>query len=379
MTGVSGQNQYERCVEQAFAEFRAYDEVVDIVAAWEQFLSDISVASAFDFQWFPDPITTDTGAERAPTFTASLTSEYAIVADVIQEIDSDAQDFRQRLAPLTAVDTGNVAYDGISPETVDVCLLIASEQAQAARVHLDSFDDGFLQSPNVIPLEFSLIDQDTTPKYKFERMSLVGENFRDRSLPAHAQMSPRVSADGELASIQISISDFDRHKATGVLCNKQPPSLYLACHMWDRVFYDQLNDSQQIEWRREDPDQTLTFEVEADSLADRLNDSYIPNGSVNSTWVDDTLDYLCVVETAEKLTDTRYRIQFRNLSEKRREYKDVVVRGGEFSDLAMLFAGWHCENEVELERDDLDKLTEPTDSVGATDSEDYTQPTIGEF
>lgn len=141
---MSGQNRYERCVEQAFAEFRAYDEVVDIVAAWEQFLSDISVASAFDFQWFPDPITTGTGAERAPTFIASLTPEYAIVADVIQEIDRDAQDFRERLAPLTTVDTGNVAYDSISPETVDVCLLIASEQAQAARVHLDSFDDKFL-------------------------------------------------------------------------------------------------------------------------------------------------------------------------------------------------------------------------------------------
>lgn len=375
---VSGQDQYERCVEQAFADFRAYDEVVDIVAAWEQFLTDISVTNEFGFQWFPDPISSDAFTEQAPTFTASLTPEYSIVADVIQEVASDAQVFRERLAPFTTAETSDIAHNG-TPETVDICLLIADEQAQTARIHLDSFDDAFLRDPHLVPLEFSLIDQDTTPKYKFERMSLVGENFRDGSLPDYSQMSAQMSADGGLASIQIPVSDFDRHKATGVLCNKQPPSLYLACHMWDRVFYDQLNDSQQIEWQRQDPDQTLTFEVEISSLTDNLNEYYIPNGSVSSSWVNETLEYLCVVETAQKLTDTQYRIDFRNLSEKRREYKDVVVRGGEFSDLAMLFAGWHCENEVELDRDDLNKLTEPGDLADSTDATDYTQPTIGEY
>lgn len=376
---VKGQDQYERCVEQAFAEFRAYDEVVDIVAAWEQFLSDISVTNAFDFRWFPDPITTDSDTERAPTFTASLTPDYSIVANVIQEVPSDAQVFQEQLAPFTTIETSDIAHNGTTPETVDICLHIADEHAQTARVHLDSFDDAFLRDPHLIPLEFSLIDQDTTPKYKFERMSLVGENFRDKSLPDYSQMSTRVSSDGGLASIQIPVSDFDRHKATGVLCNKQPPSLYLACHMWDRVFYDQLNDSQRIEWQRENPDQTLTFEVEVGSLTDNLNEYYIPNGSVSSEWVHETLEYLCVVETAQKLTDTRYRIDFRNLREKRREYKDVVVRGGEFSDLAMLFTGWHCENEVELNRDDLNELTEPSDPAGDTNTADYTQPTIGEY
>lgn len=376
---VSGQDQYERCVEQAFAEFRAYDEVVDTVAAWEQFLSDISVTNEFDFRWFPEPITSDAFSEQAPTFTASLTPEYSIVADVIQDVASDAEVFRERLAPFTTVETSDTAHDGTTPETVDICLLIADDQAQTARVHLDSFDDAFLRDPHVVPLEFSLIEQDTTPKYKFERMSLVGENFRDGSLPDCSQMSTQMSADGGLASIQIPVSDFDRHKVTGVLCNKQPPSLYLACHMWDRVFYDQLNDSQQIEWQRQDPNQTLSFEVEVGSLTDDLNEYYIPNGSVSPDWVNETLEYLCIVETAQKLTDIRYQIDFRNLSEKRREYKDVVVRGGEFSDLAMLFAGWHCENEVELDRDDLDELIEPSDLASDTDAADYTQPTIGEY
>ncbi|WP_242401901.1 hypothetical protein [Halorhabdus tiamatea] len=376
---MKGQDKYERCVEQAFTEFSSYDEVVDIVAAWEQFLSDISITSAFEFRWFPKPITSDSGSERTPTFTASLTPEYSIVADVIQEVPSDAQAFRERLAPFTTIETSDISHNGTSPETIDICLHITDEQAQSARVHLNSFDDEFLRDPHLVPLQFSLIDQDTIPKYKFERMSLVGENFRDGSLPDHSQMSTQMSSDGGLASIQIPISDFDRNKATGVLCNKQPPSLYLACHMWDRVFYDQLNDSQRIEWQREDPDQTLTFEVEVNSLTDNLNNDYIPNGSVSSEWVEETLEYLCVVETAQKLTDNRYQIDFRNLREKRREYKDVIVRGGEFSDLAMLFAGWHCENEVELDTDDLQELTEPGSPDDDTDSKDYTQPTIGEY
>ena len=159
---VSGRDQYERCVEQAFAEFRAYDEVVDVVAAWEQFLSDISSTNEFGFQWFPEPITSDAFSERAPTFTASLTPEYSIVADVIQEIASDAEVFRERLAPFTTVETSDIAHNSTTPETVDICLLIADDQAQAARVHLDSFDDAFLRDPHIVPLEFSLINQDTT-------------------------------------------------------------------------------------------------------------------------------------------------------------------------------------------------------------------------
>lgn len=376
---MKGQDQYERCVEESFTEFSAYDEAVDIVAAWEQFLSDISIPNAFDFRWFPDPITTKSGTECGPTFTASLTQEYSIVADVIQEVPNDPETFRERLAPFTTIEPNAIVHNGTTPEIVDICLHISDEHAQTARVHLDSFDGAFLRDPNIVPLEFKLIDQDTTPKYKFERMSLVGENFRDKSLPDHSRMSDRMSSDGGLASIQIQVSDFDRHKATGVLCNKQPPSLYLACHMWDRVFYDQLNDSQRIEWQREDPNQTLTFEVEVDSLTNKVNEYYIPNGSVSSDWVNETLEYLCVVETAQKLTDSRYQIDFRNLSEKRREYKNVVVRGGEFSDLAMLFAGWHCENKVELNRDELNELTEPSDSAGNIGTADYTQPTIGEF
>lgn len=376
---VSGQEQYERCVEQAFAEFRAYDEIVDIVAAWEQFLSDIAVTEAFDFRWFPDPVSTDSTTEQEPTFTASLTSDYSIVCDVVQEISSDKHEFKKRLNPFNNIKANDIFHNGSSPETVDVCLLIANDHAQAARVHLDSYDTSYLKQPNIVPLEFNLIDQDTTPKYKFERMSLVGETFRDMSLPKKSKMSTRLSAEGSLASIQIPISDFDRHKATGVLCNRQPPSLYLTCHMWDRVFYDQLNESQRIEWKREDPDRTLTFEVSADSLTKKLNEHYIPNGAVNVDWVRDTLEYLCVVETAEKLSNDQFRINFRNLSDKRREYKDVAIRGGGFSDLAMLFSAWHCENEVKLDTDELEELTKPEDIDDDSGIKDYTQPNIGEY
>ena len=118
-------------------------------------------------------------------------------------------------------------------------------------MYLDELCEEFPDTPNIVPLEYSYVDQDTTPKYRFERMTLVGDNFRDGSLPVDRQLSPRLTMEtGALQNIEIEVSDFDRNKATGVLCNARPPNLYLACHMWDRVFYDQLDDGQLVVWQR---------------------------------------------------------------------------------------------------------------------------------
>ncbi|WP_424005636.1 hypothetical protein ACOZ4I_20405 (plasmid) [Haloarcula salina] len=377
---MGSQDEYERCVDAAFSEFRQYDQISDIVSAWEQFLSDLIGTDDLYFDRFPaHPETTDNPA-NTPTFTASMAESYGIVFKILQDVPSNFSAFSQQILYLTDLDRDNLVDEGPSPDQYDLCLIIASDQGQQARMHINEFLDQSELDENLVPLEFSYIDQDTNPKYRFERMTLVGDNFRDEGLPERARMSPHLSSStGELESIEIGATDFDRNKATGILCNEEPPHLYLACHMWDRVFYDQLDDAQKIIWEREDPSKTLEFEIEVDDLTTKLNRDYIPNGSVKSDWVDDTLEYLCVVESAKKITGNRYRIDFRNLREKRREYRDVSVRGGEFSDLAKLFAEWHCENTIEMDRGELSELRTPDEEHEVENAEDWTQPEIGEF
>lgn len=375
-----GTAEYERCVDAAFRDFRKYDQIVDIVSAWEQFLADLSVAGEYYFDRFPEQVASQADFVTEPTFLSLVSEQYGIIFDVQQDVTQEASDYRDRIEPLLSIDPATLVESGPTPETYDVCLLVHTDNAQRVRVHLDAVGDEFDANKNLVPLEYSYIDQDTTPKYRFERMTLVGDNFRDETLPDQSQMSSYLSADhGGLKNIEIEVSDFDRNKATGVLCNQKPPNLYLACHLWDRVFYDQLNDGQRIVWQREDPSKTMSFEVAVDTLTEQLNRDYIPNGAVESAWVNDTLEYLCVVENAKRISEERYRIDFRNLREKRREYGDVSVRGGEFSDLAKLFAEWYCENTVEMDAREVEKLKEPDGGYAVEQSDDWTQPELGEF
>jgi hypothetical protein len=146
------------------------------------------------------------------------------------------------------------------------------------------------------------------------------------------------------------------------------------------VLYDLLDDDQRIVWQRRDPTKILDLVVDVDDLTERLNRDYIPGGGVHEDWVDNTLEYMCVAETAEKVDDGEYYVKFRNLRDKRREYNDTLSDRSEHSDLAHLFAEWHCENTVEMESGELQELVKADTSNGPDEPrEDLTQPELGEF
>ncbi|WP_336134199.1 hypothetical protein [Natronomonas amylolytica] len=383
-----GEEEYRECVDDTFESFRTYDQYVDVVSCWEHFLTEqYGTNDTFHFDRFPAYFPEDSDDPLEPSFSVLFNEDYGIVFDVNQELPSVETKFESKLTELERYDQGVEFHTGnggkASPSQYDIALLIHGDNFQTEKLRLKkAFDDGKLNvDSNLVLLSYKYIDQDTNPKYQFQRASMVGDNFGDDPLPEQVRMSTRMSMEGgTFENIDIPADVFYDRKATGVLFNSEPPSLYLACYIWHTVFYDFLDDDQRIVWQRRDPNKTLDIVVDVDDLTERLNSDYIPDGGVHEDWVDNTLEYMCVAETAEKVSEGEYYVKFRNLRDKRREYNDTLSDRSEHSDLAHLFAEWHCENTVEMGSGELQELVKADTSNGPDKPrDDLTQPELGEF
>lgn len=383
-----GEEEYRECVDDTFESFRTYDQYVDVVSCWEHFLTEqYDINDTFHFDRFPTYSLDESDDPIEPSFSVLFNEDYGIVFDVNQQLPSVESKFESRLAEVERYDQGlhfNAGNGGrVEPAQYDIALLIHGNNFQTEKLRIqNALEGGRLNvDSNLVLLSYKYIDQDTNPKYQFQRASMVGDNFGDETLPSGLRMSTRMSMEGgTFENIEIPSAVFYDRKATGVLFNSEPPSLYLACYMWHTVLYDLLDDDQRIVWQRRDPTKILDLVVNTDDLTERLNRDYIPGGGVHERWVNNTLEYMCVAETAEKVSQGEYYLKFRNLRDKRREYNDTLSDRSEHSDLAHLFAEWHCENTVEMESGELQELVK-ADSSNGPDSprEDLTQPELGEF
>ncbi|MFC4437456.1 MULTISPECIES: hypothetical protein [Natrialbaceae] len=383
-----GEEEYRECVESTFENFRAYDQYVDVVSCWEHFLIEqYDINDTFEFDRFPAYYPNDSDEPIEPSFSVLFNEDYGIVFDVNQQLPSVETKFESKLRELERYDQDLQFHTGNGGSTVppqhDIVLLIHGDNFQTEKLRIKKAleSDKLSINSNLVLLSYKYIDQDTNPKYQFQRASMVGDNFRDDPLPDRLQMSTRMSMEGgTFENVDIPSAVFYDRKATGVLFNSEPPSLYLACYIWHTVLYDLLDDDQRIIWQRRDPTKTLDLVVDVNDLTERLNHDYIPGGGVHEGWVTNTLEYMCVAETAEKISEGEYYIKFRNLRDKRREYNDALSDRSEHSDLAHLFAEWHCENTVEMEDRELQELVKADTSNGPDEPrKDLTQPELGEF
>lgn len=383
-----GEEEYRECVDDTFESFRTYDQYVDVVSCWEHFLTEqYGSNDTFHFDRFPTYSPDDSDAPIEPSFSVLFNEDYGIVFDVNQQLPSIEGKFESRLAELEqyAQDlqfhTGNCGRT--VPSQYDIALLIHGDHFQTEKLRIKNAleEDQLSFDLNLVLLSYKYIDQDTNPKYRFQRASMVGDNFGDEALPDELRMSTRMSMEGgTFENIDIPSAVFYNRKATGVLFNSEPPSLYLACYIWHTVLYDLLDDDQRIVWQRRDPTKILDLVVNVDDLTERLNRDYIPGGGVRQEWVDNTLEYMCIAETAEKISPSEYYVKFRNLRDKRREYNNTLSDRSEHSDLAHLFAEWHCENTVEMDSGEVQELVKANTSNGPDEPrEDLTQPELGEF
>ena len=383
-----GEAAYRDCVETTFENFRQYDQFVEITSSWEQFLTDTYASLHYQFQFyrFPEHNIASGSSTLSPDFSVLFNDSYAVTFLVYHEMPRSKSDFEAVLETIEDYDQElafKMDMQTIVPETQDIAVLISNENSQTAQYRLnEALDSGGLSlNSNLVILDYRYVDPDVAPKYRFQRMAMVGDNFRDESLPSRLQISTKFSMDGGgFDSLQLDVFDIHERKATGVLCNKRPNNLYLASYLWHMVFRDRLDDGQEVIWQQEDPRKTIELEIDTDTLIDELNGDYIPGGRLDPEWLISAFEYLCEAELAERISEQEFRVDYRNLTDKPREYNDIVTDPNGISHLAGLFAEFHCENEVEMDDRDFARLTDADTANESTQiDEDLTQPEIGDF
>jgi len=383
-----GEAAYRECVETTFENFRQYDQFVEITSSWEQFLTDTyaSLHDLFRFYRFPEHDVSGSSDTLSPDFSVLFNDSYAITFLVYHEMPRSEGEFEAVLETIEDYNqelTFGVRGQTVVPGIQDIAVLISNENSQTAQYRLnEALSSGSLSlDSNLVIMDYRYVDPDVAPKYRFQRMAMVGDNFQDEALPDRRQISTKFSMEGGgFDSLQLDVFDIHERKATGVLCNKRPNMLYLASYLWHMVFRDRLDDAQEVIWQQEDARKTIELETDTDVLIDELNGDYIPRGQLKPEWLTATFEYLCEAELVERISEQKFRVDYRNLTDKPREYNDVATDPNGISHLAGLFAEFHCENEVEMDSRDFARLTEAdTDNESTRIDEDLTQPEIGDF
>ncbi|MFB6187773.1 MAG: hypothetical protein ABEI86_13025, partial [Halobacteriaceae archaeon] len=343
------ESDFRECVDGYLDDFTRYDQYVDVVSCWEEFLSNYRpFFEGYYFDRFPSMRPIGGGDDLSPDFSVLFNDSYGLVFEVSRTLPPDDERFDSEMDQIRSYDQQLLFHTGDSsttvPERHDIVLLVSTTDSQTIAHRLQSFlNDGRLDlGSNIIPMEYTYLDQDRKAKYQFKRLSHVDQNFRDDVLPNDWQLSKKLSMDGgTFDNIYSPVSAFYENKVTGVLCNDKPPALYLSCYIWHHVFPEiAVNQSA----GNLSPRAATQLNIEAEQLKENLVENYIPEATIKTDWVEEALDFLVLAEVADPQTNGDYNVRFRNLRDKRRQFKDVVTERTQIRDLANLFAEWACEN-----------------------------------
>lgn len=361
------EDEYRECVRNYRDEFSTYDQYVDVVSCWEEFLENYRpYFSGYCFDRFPSMLPLDGGDPVTPDFSVYFNDSYGIIFEITRTLPPNDDLFDEEMDQIRNYDR-DIAFNtgggsASAPDIHDIVLLVSTTDSQTIEHRIAEFlSSGRLDlESNLIPMEYTYLDQDRKAKYQFKRLSRVEENFRDEELPEEWRLSRKLSMEGgTFDNIYSPVDKFYKYKATGVLCNDRPPELYIACYLWHHVFpsiameeHGSLRPAQSIS----------RISVNANDLSSALARDYIPHSSIKTQWIEDALEFLVLADVAEPVPNSRYIVKHRDLRDKRRDFKDVSTERTQIKDLAYLFSEWACETIVSKSSEQLDELLSPTES-----------------
>jgi len=165
---------------------------------------------------------------------------------------------------------------------------------------------------NLVIIDSFYEDSSVKSRYVFRAIPGQDMGFRDENLPEEKRLQAKLVEEQE--SISVYPKHFVDIKAREVLCNDQPPPLYMAVFLWTRVFYDLLSEDQKEIWRLENPQKTLEIQISPDELTEKLNREYLREGAARLQWVRNALAFLESSGLAEE-TSSGFTIHYRYLTQ----------------------------------------------------------------
>lgn len=359
----------ESCREKLHERFGVYDSTVDIVSYWESFMNHAysEEYSDFYFDRFPS-LPTDNGP-KTPDFTVYFDDEYGLIAEIKRTFADSDRAFRAALEQIQGYDgcppIENAAGDYVEPEVCDILVLISGTSAPqiGTRMHrliIEEEEFQFEENPVLIRYQFNSRGANIS-RYEFQRETQLEIEFRDSALPPEKRLSSEMGEEGDYGTLYGYPKHFIPEKVKKPICNDEPPGHYLATILWHKIFPEYLTTEQYYRWQEGTGQTTMEIETDREQVTQMFN-SYIVRGSVNETWIEDALDFLCGANLASAGENGNYTIDFRGLVQDVGDgnFQERTQDLEQIRELASIFISRYCEYQSgdsgeETEQADLER------------------------
>ena len=341
-------NSHSDCSNKLMDEFTNYDQTIDVISGLEAFFNYAYKDTLTYFDRFPDMPPNG----LTPDFTVLFNNNYGIIFELKRTFPNDIEGFAKEIKQLLSYDSvlhfkKNEMESRIIPNNHDIVLLISSTNSNEIFARINRFleEKNISFENNLIFMDYSYDSADTKSKYIIKKYAGKNRQFRD----TFESLSLEETLGFQAKSIKCYPSHFIKYKINEVLCNDEPPELYMVVYLWSKILYDYLLDEQKEIWRRGNIQTILDINLDIDTLLNDLNLKYIPNGNVRRSWVKNTMKFLEVAGLAIFIDETNVLIRFRNLRTK--IGPEIHLLDGEdekykTKELGSIFIDWYCKNLI---------------------------------
>lgn len=349
----SGGDKFYSCFNNLIDEFLTYDQTVDVVSCWETIFKYGYKNDMIYFDRYPNIQPNG----LTPDFTALFNKNYGLIFEVKRTFPRDEVAFKKEIEQLLSYDADlSLKADSsgkmIAPTVHDIVLVVSGIDSNEIFTRLNKVVDESKQfhfENNLILIEY-IYQTNRTSRYIFRKFMGENKKFRDESLPPDTRLEYILGDQAK--PFKCYPLHFMKYKVSEVLCNDQPPMLYMAVFLWTKVFYNYLDEEQKIAWGRGNPQKIQTIDINIDGLLGDLNRDYIPNGNIRRKWLTDTVEFLQDAGLASIKSNEQVEIYFRNLTQKigHRYTHDGGAEQEEIREFGHLIADHYCKNTIETKK-----------------------------
>lgn len=313
------------CKKKLIDQYTIYDRAVDIVSCFESFFKFRYKDKLVYFDRFPTINIQQPPQKITPDFTV-LFDNYGLIFELKKAFSKEVYPFEKELTQVKKYDLDldfkkDLQGRRVKPKIQDIILLLDSQNSNKTFDRINKKrenDPKFKFSKNITYLDYTFKSENAC--YIFKSYAGDNQSFRDSDKCLENELGQNVDA------LVIKPDHFMINRVKGVLCNDQPPELYIAVYLWQKVFYHYLTEEQQLTYRRGNINKVEPIKINIDELTKYINDYCIENGRVRSNYIKDAISFFESADLASMNSDNEATIIIRNFKQ---DLKNIILLMGQ--------------------------------------------------
>jgi len=310
------------CIKNLRASFSNHDQNVDVVSCWESIFRYRFMGNGCGIFFDRFPEMGENGL--TPDFTMLLSNDYGIVGEISRSFEKYDESLLKKAQQLKKYDDelefkADVDGNKIVPKAHDILLLLHSDYSNACFVRLMDFwkkNKEMKLKNNLIIIDYNYSSVEATSRYMFKKI-LHDSNgrFRDSALPLRVQLEPQLGKRQK--PLKVTPEHYYDLKSVNMFCNDEPPPIYLATRLWDRIFFAMLTPDEIRIWKKTSSTKVIKITTSCEELLDFITHKMVPGSRIEKNWIENSLKFLEVTGRAKR-NGQKWEILYSNLRVRKR-------------------------------------------------------------